>query len=191
MARKKKSAVEFTTRPPAEYMPCRYELYRVPPNGFKHLIVLGHNTEGTFVHWWQGHTRPCLGDPCEACLAGTRKEYRGYLFVQRPSTAEIFVVELTPPTFARIEEVFDMHRTLRGSRLTLTRVERKANGRMMIILMPPKTKDETLPDAPMSAAKFLQRMWRLPAQMEEPPVTDEILAYRVRMDAKMVNGRTD
>ncbi len=168
---------KFSRRPRKDQMPVRFDLKRVPPEGFSGMICLSGDVVGTDVHFHRKRTKPCMAEECEACANGVRLDWRGYLFFWRPRQQEIQCIELTPAAMAPIDSAFTQFRSLRGCKMNLIRVPEKANGRLKAQVFPAAADLSGVPACP-GLRKYLCRVWGLEYFSENERVTDEMLRQR-------------
>jgi len=167
----------FSRRPRKDQMPVRFELKRVPAEGFSGMVCLSGDVVGTDVHFHHKRTKPCMGENCEACDNEVRLDWRGYLFFWRPRLQEIQCVELTPASMAPIDAAFDQYRSLRGCKMNLIRIPEKANGRLKAQVFAAANDLTGLPACP-GLRKYLCRVWGLEYFSQNQRVTDDILKQR-------------
>ena len=171
----------FSRRPRKDQMPVRFDLKRVPPEGMSGLICISGDVVGTDVHFYRKRTKPHMGEDCEACRAGVRLDWRGYLFFWRPRQQEIQCVELTPASMAPIDSAFNQYRSLRGCKMNLIRVPEAANGRLKAQVFAAASDLTGVPACP-GLRKYLCRVWGLEYFAENQRVTDEMLRHRANGD---------
>lgn len=151
--------MEWTRRPEDQVFSSRYRMARTPTKGALQLVILSHDVLGTKTHY-KNRTRPCIGLECEYCMAGERPRWHGYIIGICLRTNERLIVELPAGAAQRVSEWFDQHRTLKGSRVQLKRATEKANGRVIVSMLPPASGQGDLEKCP-DIVPIMERMWEI------------------------------
>ena len=158
-------------------MPLRYEVYRAGAKGHAQVIVLSHDVEGAYTHYWRGRSSKCSGDDCEACNQNVSRRWRGYLVVANPRSKEMSLLELTPAAMPPVDAFFKTHRTLRGALLSTRRIPAKENGRLHSTIQESCYEMDSFRKPP-SVRLLLQKLWGL----KNEPKNDADPARQVRLD---------
>lgn len=163
-----------------------WSVRRAPPRGELRALILSHDVTGRQTHFWHGRTQPCRGEACEACQAGQRARWQGWVAAIESGTAERILVEITALATKPLIEWFATHRTLRGAVLTLKRANSKPNARIVAQLSESAYPTDQLQRAPQ-IEPMLMRMWQL-----KPTATDPAEApAAIRLAPTGTDGGTD
>lgn len=153
------SSERFCSRPNKEDLPSQWKIFRVPKTGLPTALVLSEDTEGAYVHYWKGRTRPCFQEGCEPCEQGNEARWRGYVAVLIGHTRMTRILELTVPCIPEVERYMAEWRTLRGAIITLSRKGKVSNGELECVFSEKPVSSVNLPDAP-DLVPHLRRIWK-------------------------------
>lgn len=167
---------DWARRPSKMDMPLRYEVNRASAKGHPPHLVLSHDVEGAYIHFFRGRSTKCGGKKCEACIAGIRRDWRGYLIVAEPRTRTLSLMELTPASMPPIDAYFRSHRTLRGAIVETKRIPELANGRLSSKIYEAAMSVEGFTKPP-SIRRILQKLWGLKLE----PQPDALPESQIRM----------
>lgn len=151
----------WTNRPDDRTHQLRYPLIRVLPGRQVSAIILDADLTGCYTHFWRGRTTPCHPPDCEACEAGRKPRWYGYLTIWNPQATTRAILELTPPCIPAIEAHLRNNHTLRNARITARRASKRPNARLIVEL---DTTAYAGPEAPqpVDIQAELCRMWEIP-----------------------------
>lgn len=148
----------WTDRPPTDGLPPALDLKRTgtaPTTG----ICLSLRPIGCEVHFWRGHTRPCLGPIlCEACHDGQSRRWKGYIALYDPLSRHVWIHEFTTNAYAGLSEALDNFRDLRGHWIKFKRSRPTPNAPLVSEVHSKKEPSETIPPEP-DIKKILNRIW--------------------------------
>ncbi len=171
-------------RPSQSDMPLRYEVNRAGPKGHAPAIILSHDVEGAYIHYYRGRSQKCLPENCESCEANIERRWRGYLIVADARTRETSMMEVTAAAMPDIDRYFREHRTLRGALIETRRIPPKANGRLVSKLTESAYDMASYNKAP-PLRKLLMKLWGLhDADQENPDVMRKIRLAATDPEAK-------
>lgn len=81
------------------------------------------------THWYGGHTIVCCRTAnCQACKAGTRRDYRAFVGGKSLQSGQYAIVSLTATAADTLETYFLSKRGLLGLSITLHRVPKRDTG---------------------------------------------------------------
>jgi len=161
MGRSRVSSVLQYDQPVDADQRCKYRIIRTPEKGPLNAIVLGHRHFGYYTHHIAKRTRPHATKDCDGCRLELPMRWYGFLGVQSTRGSEIGVLEFTPPCIDAINAYYDLHGTLRGARLQVSRLGGQKNGRVRMSLAKSTVPDSMLPPEP-DVVSFLARIWDSP-----------------------------
>lgn len=146
---------------PADPRGPAFPILRTP--AFKPLagVITSPDLVGTFTHYWKGRTMPCEQEACEACKAGIPFRWHAYVSAWTRSTGLHFIFECTAQAAETFTDYRDAFGTLRGCMFIATRMNQKANGRVLIQTKPLDLKTDVIPTPP-DVVKCLSIIWNLP-----------------------------
>jgi len=85
------------------------------------------------THWYGGHTVVCCQtEHCEACKAGTRRDFRAFVGGRVTQTGHVDIISLTATACDQLETYFLSARGLLGLRITLKRVPERDTGMLNV-----------------------------------------------------------
>jgi hypothetical protein len=153
--------VAFSTDIPSDPRGKAFPLKRTPPGGKLIAAITSENLLGCDTHFYGGHTVPCERPECEPCGKGMPFRWHGYVAAIDAANMLHFIFEFT----AQAADAFDVYRiahgTLRGCRFLATRLNNKANGRVILTCSPVDQQKITLPEPP-DIASCMSIIWNLP-----------------------------
>lgn len=150
--------VPLTNRPDREIREPRIEIVRTPKTGGLAGLCLSHDVAGAYTHWYRNRTRPCTRPACEACENKCPWRWHGYLAIMSTMTQNVVILEITTGPLDAIDAWMKAHGTLRGARISVTRVNKNPNARVKMTITPAAADQRTLPEAP-PIAYHLAKIW--------------------------------
>lgn len=169
---------DWARRPDKSDMPMRYEVNRAGPKGHLIHLILSHDVDGAHIHFYRGRSARCGGEKCDACLAGIRKDWRGYLIVTTIKTRVLSLMELTPAAMPPVDVYFRTHRTLRGAFISTIRIPAEKNGRLRSTLEESCYNVENFPKPP-PVRQILKKLWGLKDEPEPQNTVDRNIRLRL------------
>lgn len=150
----------FARRPREKSSTMGLPLLRTPDKRSIGGIILSHDMIGTYLHYWKGRSRPHKEENCEPCAEGNGKRWKSYVIVQDVVDRKRGILEIPPYATDQVDEFFKQHRTLRGWRISLSRPNKRANGRVCATFHPAKFDEAVLGECP-PLIPMLLRMWEM------------------------------
>jgi hypothetical protein len=150
----------WKTRPDPDDRSYSVPLTRCPPDRSICGIITSREIAGRDLHYWQGRTRPCEHPTCDACDAGRKPRWYGYVSIYHPRSHAIAIFELTPACDPAIQAYLTEHGTIRGAKLTLRRSSTKLNGKILAELEPGSYDGTRLPE-PVDVRAILHHIWEI------------------------------
>ena len=158
-------------RPTKQDAEREYTIIRTPARGMLYLTIISGDMVGRVTHFDNScrRTVPCVGEGCDNCGRGIRKEWHGYLACWHEERMRKVILEVTAGPGRFIGEVYDRMRSLRGVQICLGRKDGRVNGEVWI-----KRHADVVPDAKLPTASDLRpillRMWQVTKLVETVPV---------------------
>ncbi len=174
----------FSSTPPPDSQESGYRLIRTPPTGKIQAHVISEQLIGCPTHFVGNRTVPCEAPNCDPCDSGLGNRWHGYLLILIESSQEMVVFEMTKKAALTFQDYHKRHGTLRGCHFMATRLNQKANGRVLVTC---KTGDLTrvnLP-APKSVERLMCHIWNIaPLQVETraPTRADTLPGLQIHRD---------
>lgn len=150
----------FARRPPDGEKSIGIPVLRAKTKGGCSGIVLSETPIGTWTHFYQGRTRPCIGPACAMCLDPNPKRWHSWVIVRDSVNGKLGIFELPANAALDLDDFCREHHSLRGWKLSLTRPSGKVNGRVFLAISGPKVDAKLLPPCP-DLPKILLRMWQV------------------------------
>lgn len=133
-------------------------ILRVKPGQPVRGIITSDRHVGADTHYWHGRSTICTQENCEACAAGMRARWYGYMGIWSSKSKRQTILEFTPPVASEIKAYIAEHGTLRGAAIEIQRTNRKVNSRLEATLAESNFTGDALPAA-LPVRKILCRMW--------------------------------
>jgi hypothetical protein len=152
----------FSNTPPVPTRGYGLPIRRTPTSGRLVAIVTSHDLVGCDTHFFGGHTVPCEKPDCEACTKGVPFRWHAYCGALDHETHLHFIFEMTGHAAEALVEYRDAHSGLRGCLFEAQRLNRRANGRVIIRTKPQPIEHIRLPQPP-DLERCLSIIWDLPA----------------------------
>ncbi len=153
------NAVPANPRGPA------YPLLRTPPAKPLVAIVTSKDLVGCYTHFYKGRTIPCEGENCPAHQEGIPYRWHAYMSAYRVEDGVHFIFECTAQAAEHFTDYRDSNNGLRGCFFRASRMNSRANSRVIIRTKPCDLKTQYLPEPP-NIEQCLSIIWDLP--MKEP-----------------------
>jgi hypothetical protein len=160
MERQTQAGTAWSRRPPEGEAKRNYRITRAPAKGVLTLTILSHDLVGCYTHYVGGRTRMCPGNGCEVCAANTRPRWHGYLAAVDEAKGDRVIVELPATIADSVGKIFDQARTLKGTRLMLSRTSNRPNARVTAKYSAPISAEAEYP-AVADIRPILERMWEV------------------------------
>lgn len=151
----------WTKSPPDDPRGQGLPLIRTPALRSLKAIVTSESLIGTDTHYWGGHTVPCERPECDACAAGIRYDWHGYVSAYNPLDQLHFIFEVTANAAKVFQDYQLVNKTLRCCQFEAYRWRHTKNGRVMIKAERSAMADHALPKAP-DVRKVMAVIWRIP-----------------------------
>lgn len=135
-------------------------IVRAPSTGRLKVMILSHQVTGTYTHYQNGRTQPCMGQSCKGCESALPTRWHGWLIVLNESTDEKQILEVTEGPGETLAAFFSEHRTLRGLRIMMSRPSGKVNGRVHLLRGDQITNHAELQKCP-ELQRVLLKIWGL------------------------------
>lgn len=140
--------------------PLGLKVVRAPNGGKVSYIILSDAVLGTWTHFYQRRTQPCMGDSCQICpLENTRRWY-GWIVGLALARGEKFLVEVPAGVALNLKAFRAERGSLRGCSLALFRANKKENGPVRGEISVGKIDISLLPECP-DIESLLCRMWQI------------------------------
>lgn len=159
----------FRSEPRDEGGGVPYGILRVSPGKEVTGIILSRRHVGAELHYWKGRSRLHRRGECEACAAGHKPRWYGYVYVLRTGIGTLSILEFTARCWPTIREYYQSVGDLRGARFNACRVRPQTNAPMSLTLSEIRVPSAGLPD-PASLQEVLARMWEV--SVPEPSEED-------------------
>ena len=150
----------WTNRPTRGEVTRGTKLIRAKPGKAIGGIGLNGDIVGAYTHFWQGRTRICDGQGCEACEANRAARWYGYIGIMHETSKEVAILELTAGTIGAIEEHIKRYGSLRGARISVKRGSQKINSKIIATIEQTTIQSNELPLGPF-VEEILSRMWEV------------------------------
>lgn len=86
------------------------------------------------THWWGGHTVVCCKTQnCQACKAGTRRDFRAFVGGRSLQNGQYAIISLTATACDSLESYFVCDRGMLGLSITLNRVPARDTGMLHVM----------------------------------------------------------
>ncbi len=97
------------------------------------FVSMSHKWIDLETHWYGGHTVVCCQtEKCEACKAGTRRDFRAFIGGKVMQTGNVDIISLTATACDQLERFFISKAGLLGLRITLKRVPERDTGMLNV-----------------------------------------------------------
>lgn len=153
----------WTNTPPEDPRGYGLPIIRTPATGGLEAIVTSTDLIGCDTHFWGGHTVPCDRPECDACEAGVRYDWHGYLSAFNPKDQLHFIFEMTAQAATKFTNFKAENKFLRTALFRAHRWGKRKNGRIMIKVEFSAFPDHALPNPPI-IHEVMAIIWRLPAK---------------------------
>jgi hypothetical protein len=153
------------------------ELIRVKEGGQVVGICLSSELNGVLTHW-QGKTQPCLGDECDCRTKKLETRFNAYIVLMLPRTGNKVIVQVSRNAAKGLRAGIKEHGKLRGMEVTLKRVGKNKNGKLVGVVCPLAFKGMELPPEPDVQAEMC-RIWGIEDVTAEKIVTKGINSVHV------------
>jgi hypothetical protein len=150
----------WKNRPPQPNEFGGVRLLRVPKGKTLDLLITSDTLIGCDTHFSHRRTIPCTGPNCPMCLDGQPARWHGYVSICSTRQTAQAVLELTALAAQPVIDYQDRHGSLRGARLTASRVGNHENSPVHCSLTPSDTDLRQLPSA-VHLENFLSVIWHL------------------------------
>lgn len=174
-------AISYADRPHDAGTPSGFRIIRTPEKGTLHGRVASDKMLGVYLHYWRGRSTPCQGADCDACRAGARARWTGYVFLAAMRTPEVAIFEFTERAFTPFDAYYTEHTTLRGALVEASRLSTRPNGPLHVVLRAPAIRDPNLP-TPVALQGILEKIWEvrtIPADVTRESVYDQTTVAEV------------
>lgn len=158
--------IHWSTEPPPEHRGQAIPIRRTPATGGLHAVVASHDLIGCATHFWGGRTYPCLGQDCPACTNASPWRWHAYMIAKSISTSLVFLFETTAGGAEAFVSYRHIHGTLRGCEFQASRLDKRANGQV-IISTRPSTIDPRFLHAVGDLRLILSKLWNIPADAQQ------------------------
>lgn len=150
----------WTTNPEGAGQKTNYRILRCPTGRPITGVVLDDEFVGTNLHYWKGRSKPCEGATCEACEAGHRPRWKGYVHLYSPQTKTIVIFEFTERVVHEFRAFQTRFGSLRGACITARRLNSKVNGPLLLEFAEGRQDGALLPQV-TDLREILCRIWEV------------------------------
>lgn len=140
--------IHLTTTVPDQADRDGLDVIRVPATSTIRGIITSPGFVGTWTHFLDQRTRPCVGDPCNVCNQGIARRWYAWIGLTNPATHQHAILQLTPPAAKRLQLHLEQHPTLRGVTIEAHRPSGTPTGRISVRLKNQVYREADLPDEP-------------------------------------------
>jgi hypothetical protein len=156
--------VRVCDEPPADetkYIP----IVSPKPGANVHAVLLGMRFRGVYTHFFQNRTKACLypTSECEGCRQMLVRRWKAYCPAFMPAAGRMVIVEVTKDAVLHNRVLTTPSRSLRGARITVSRMGTARNGPVRAEL-DFRARNGELPE-PFNLGDALCRVWGLLPQV--------------------------
>lgn len=137
-----------------------FEIIRTPPGGSIHAVIASEKFIGTNLHYYRGRSTPCRKNNCEACEAGHRPRWTGYVLIMSKKTRRLNIFEFTQRCYEPFHAMQVARDSLRGVVFTCRRTSSRPNGPLTIIFEEDRMDPDAVPPVP-DLREILERIWEI------------------------------
>lgn len=159
------TGIQWTTSPTDKNAGEQLRIIRAPGAGALRFMILSHQVMGTYTHYLNGRTQPCVGKVCDGCAKAISLRWHGWVIVQNETTGEKYIFEFTEGPAEKLAEWYADHRTIRGLRCKVSRPSGKPNGRVILQRGDQVTNHAELPRCP-EIQKVMLKIWGLDERLK-------------------------
>lgn len=160
----------WQNEPPAPTDFAGIRIFRCPANGSTVGIATSERITGCPTHYAHRRTQPCEGPDCPLCQSHGVPRWHGWIAIATMKSHYVAVLELTALAAAPLHEYFQRHGSIRGARITATRIGNKTNSPVSVKVEAEDLDLRTLPKA-IDMEKFLETLWHPDARKHVAPCT--------------------
>lgn len=148
----------WSSSPPDENPRIQYKIFRCEIGKPQAMVILSTDWIGCTTHYFEGRTRQCRPEGCNACACGNEPRWHAYLLVFNPISHQIKILEVPKATVHQVNHHRASLAPLRGMTLTIERVPNKINGSVHGVIKPGPVPADQLPKE-ANVKEILERMW--------------------------------
>ena len=150
----------WSNRPTRGEVTTATKLVRAKPGKAIGGICLSEDLVGAYTHYWQGRTRICEGQGCEACESNRAARWYGYVAIMHETSKEVAILELTAGTIGAIDTHLKRYGSLRGARISVKRAGAKINSKIIATIEQTTIQSVELAPGPC-VEMILSKMWEV------------------------------
>lgn len=124
------------------------------------LACLSDRIIGAETHYGNRRTNLCLGEECQWCQKNERPRWKGYISCFSNTSNKRAFIEITELAGCALREIYETHRTLRGTILNFRRARPDDMAPLLVSLEMFVEDPASLPE-PLDVMVFLRRLWNL------------------------------
>ena len=137
-----------------------FQIMRTPPGGQMRGVITTDDYVGVNLHYYRGRSTPCRKNSCEACEAGHRPRWTGYVLLMSIKTRKVNIFEFTQRAWNAFNQVRAVKGSLRGVELIASRLGKRDNGPLTVVFEEARHDADMLPPAP-ELREILERIWEI------------------------------
>lgn len=130
------NGISFTRTAPDGVVRAPYRLHRVTGKAPVTGIILATEVFGTYVHFYHGSSKPCLGDSCDACDWRNVAAWHGYIGFQMAKSNEVVVLDILPNIAETLNQLISQGQPIRGLQVKIWRTNGQNSGTMAMSKLP-------------------------------------------------------
>ena len=137
-----------------------FEIMRTPAGGVLSGVITSDTFVGCNLHYYRGRSTPCRKNDCEACEAGHRPRWTGYVLLMSRKTRRVNILEFTARCYSTMQSMLIAKTSLRGVVVTVKRTSSRPNGPLAMTFEEDRVDPDSLPPAP-DLREILERIWEV------------------------------
>ena len=133
---------------------------RIKPGKPLNSLILSEDVVAAWTHYDGGRSRICLGAECQVCARNLAARWYGYLCIYSTASNKKGLLEITPRCAEALTAWHEVHRTLRGARISVWRDGPRINSQLSCSVAEGGFSGTALPP-PFDVRETLRRLWGL------------------------------